>query len=105
MILKDHQQTVVRPRFVDAAENEVPAPGADVLTWRSSDESILTVTDNGDGTATVATTGTLGTASVTLSDDETGDGQPEFIGSLAVDVVTGPVTGIEVTADAPTERP
>lgn len=105
MILQDHQQAVVRPRFLDAARNEVPAPGGDVLSWRSSDETILTVQDNGDGSATVVTTGTLGTASVTLSDDETGDGQPEFIGSLAIDVVTGPVTAIELVAGEPTERP
>jgi hypothetical protein len=105
MILQDHQQVTLTATFVDAAGNSAEAPAQGTLAWVSSDPAVLVVTDNGDGSALVATTGTLGTASVTLSDDLDGDGVSEFVGSLAFDVVTGPVTGINLVAGDPTERP
>lgn len=105
MILQDHQQVTLTPTFVDAAGNTVPAPEAGALAWSSSDEGILTVQPQADGSAVVVTTGTLGTATVTLSDDLDGDGASDFVGSLAFDVVTGPVTGIQLSAGEPTERP
>lgn len=105
MILQDHQQVTLTPTFVDAAGNTVPAPAAGTLAWAVSDEAILAVDPQDDGSAVVRTTGTLGTATVTLSDDVDGDGVSDFVGSLAVDVVTGPVTGIQLAAGDPTERP
>lgn len=105
MILQDHQQVTLTPEFVDAAGNVVTGPAAGVLAWSTSDPAIITVTDNGDGSATAVTTGTLGTATVTLSDDTDADGTPNFLGSIALDVVTGAVTGINLVPGTPVERP
>ena len=76
-------------------------------TWESSDITILTVenvaTDNTSCTA--VTTGQVGTASVTVTNDVNKDGTGDFIGSLAFDVVAGPMAEIEVTAGTPTDKP
>ena len=105
MILTDSQQVTLSATFVDRAGNTVPAPDAGTLAWSSSDEAVVTVTDNGDGTALAVTTGTLGSVLITLTDDLDGDTVPEFLGSIAIDVVTGAVTGIVITPGAPTEKP
>lgn len=61
------------------------------LTYAVDNTSVLTLTDHGDGTALIVTTGPVGSALVTA----TGDG---VIGSLAVDVVAGDVASIKITA-------
>jgi len=76
-------------------------------TWESSDTTILTVENvAADNTScTAVTTGQVGTASVTVTNDVNKDGTGDFIGSLAFDVVAGPMAEIEVTAATPTDKP
>lgn len=102
MQLLDSQEVILSVSGKDKAGNPVAIPGQ--LVWTVSDENIASLTDNGDGTQTLATTGELGSVVVTVSDDVEGDGTPDFQGSLAVDVVAGPVTEIEVAASEPTDR-
>jgi hypothetical protein len=103
MQLLDSQQVTLSVSGVDAAGNPVPV-SATGLSFSVDDESILTLTDNGDGSALVVTTGSLGTATVTVSDDPDGDGTVNFQGSLAIDVVTGDVTEIVINAGEPSSR-
>jgi hypothetical protein len=101
--LLDSQQAVLSVSGLDAVGNPVSVPSTG-LSFSVDDESILTLTDNGDGTALVVTTGTLGTATVTVNDDPDGDGTVNFQGSLAIDVVSGEVTEISVALGEPTSR-
>jgi hypothetical protein len=103
MQLLDSQQVTLSVSGVDAAGNPVPIQPTG-LSFSVDDPAILNLTDNGDGTALVVTTGTLGTATVTVNDDPDGDGTVNFQGSLAIDVVTGDVTEIVVSAGEPTSR-
>jgi hypothetical protein len=103
MQLLDSQQVTLSVSGQDAAGNAVPI-GSGVLSFVVDDDTILTVTDNGDGTALAVTTGVLGTATITVSDDTDGDAEPNFLGSLAVDVVAGDVTEIVINTGEPTSR-
>ena len=103
--LLDSQQAVLRVTGFDKEGNPVDPTALGALTWTSSDPSVLTLTDNGDGTQTAVTTGVLGDAQVTVTDDVNGDGTGEFTGSLAFVVTAGPVAEITVTAGVPTDRP
>lgn len=95
--LMDDQKVSLAVTGADDAGNPVPLTGTPV--YAVDQPALLTLTDNGDGTAVVASTGTLGTATVTVTDAET-DGQA-FVGSLAVDVVNSALTVIQVTAGTP----
>ena len=63
------------------------------VTWKSADETVATVTDNGDGTATVTAVGN-GTTTITVT---TEDG--EYSASCNVRVTT-PVTGVSLDRTA-----
>jgi hypothetical protein len=102
MQLQDDQQVTLSVSATDDAGNVVVDAGT--LSFSVDDDTILTLTDNGDGTALVVTTGAVGTATVTVTDDEDADGNPDFQGSLAIDVVTGAVAEISITAGTPSSR-
>lgn len=104
MLLRDDQQVSLSVSPVDQAGNAVPVDSIGRITFEVDDNAVLTLTDNGDGTATVVTTGTLGTAVVTAKNDHDDDGTVDFQGSLAFDVVTGEVFSIAVNASEPTTR-
>jgi hypothetical protein len=76
-------------------------------TWESSDVNIITIANVApdNSSATAVTTGQVGTAAVTVTNDVNKDGTGDFIGSLAFDVVAGPMADIEVTAGTPTDKP
>jgi hypothetical protein len=76
-------------------------------TWESSDTTILTVENVSlDNTSCMAvTTGQVGSAAITVTNDVNKDGTGDFIGSLAIDVVAGPMAEIEVSAGTPTDKP
>ena len=76
-------------------------------TWESSDVNIITIANVApdNSSATAVTTGQVGTAAVTVTNDVNKDGTGDFIGSLAFDVVAGPMAEIEVTAGTPTDKP
>lgn len=104
MNLRDDQQVSLSVTFTDQVGNPVSPEQVGTLTFSVDDESILIVTDNGDGTALAVTTGTLGTATVTVQNDFDDDGTADFQGSLAFDVVAGDVFAINVAAGEPTSR-
>jgi hypothetical protein len=101
--LQDNQEVDLTADVRSAAGN--PAEAAS-LTWSSSDESVLTVQTGDDSSkVTVVTTGTIGVATVVVSDDEDGDpSTAEFLGSLSIEVVSGPVASISVSAGEPREK-
>lgn len=101
--LHDNATGSLRATEVDAAGVEVTGADAVPVTFAIDDDTVLTLTDNGDGTATVenVTPPAVGstavvTASATLPDGTTAQG------SVAIDVVSGPVASITVEA---TENP
>lgn len=104
MILLDNQNVTLSVSGTDVKGNPVDLTTGGTLTFTVDDDSILTLTDNGDGTASIAAVGPLGTATVTVSDDTDVDGTPNFQGSLAVDVVASGVTGIVIEPGTPTDQ-
>ena len=99
------QQVQLSISGADKYGNPVPITGD--TTWESSDTSILTIENVApDSTScTAVTTGQVGTAAVTVTNDTNKDGTGDFIGSLAFDVVAGAMAEIEVTAGTPQEKP
>jgi len=69
-------------------------------TYTVDDPTIITLTDNGDGTAEAAATGTLGTANVHV--DATADGVT-VSGDLQIVVVAGDAERVAIVAGAPEE--
>jgi hypothetical protein len=78
--------------FVDSKGNAAAIDGNPV--WGSSNPDVLTVQDNGDGTATITPTGTLGTAQVTCEADvDTGEGVKPLTLLGDVEVIAGEAVG------------
>jgi hypothetical protein len=65
------------------------------VTYACDNDTVLTLTDNGDGTALIVTTGPTGSALVTATGTVSGG---SVIGSLAVDVTSGEVSSIAISA-------
>ena len=100
--IQDSQQVPLSVNPEDSAGNTVPDTGA--LSWSVDDATLINLVDNGDGTFTAKSTGKLGTAVVSVSDVEPSpDGTivgATFLGTVSIDVVTGPVSQIVVNAGA-----
>ena len=103
MQLTADQQVELSISGVDRYGNPVDIEAGTV--WRSSDESIVQVFAHDASNATAVAVGPIGTAAVTVSADTSGDETPEFVGSLAIDVVAGDVADIEITAGEPEDKP
>jgi hypothetical protein len=99
-VLKDNQQVSFGVAGKDARGNDVPLTGTPVFAVDDTD--VLTLTDNGDGTGSVAATGTLGTAVLSVSDSET-NGQ-QFAGSVSIDVLAGDVAAVEIQLGTPQDQ-
>jgi hypothetical protein len=93
LVLTADQQARLQASGVDADGNPVDLTGA--ISYACDNTAVLTLTDNGDGTALVVTTGPTGSALVTATGTTSGG---DVIGSLAVDVVSGEVASIDITA-------
>jgi hypothetical protein len=100
-VLQDNQKVALSVVGVDERGN--PATITGTLAYATEDPNgVLTLTDNGDGTASVAATGTVGSAMVTVANDtDDPDADPNFMGSLAFDVIAGEVTAIQITPGTP----
>lgn len=102
MDLLDDQKVACGLQWTDEVGNEVPAPDplpADfAAVYSVSDPSILALTDNGDGTATVASTGTIGSANVHV--EVTANGAT-MTGDDAVNVVTDVASRISLKTGPP----
>lgn len=103
--LQATQQVALAVSAQDRYGNPVTVAGN--LLWTSSDESVITLDQSQvpvDGSVTAVTTGAVGSAAVTVTDDVNGDGTGDYIGSLAIDVVAGPMSEIVVTAGTPVDK-
>lgn len=97
--LKDNQQVTFSVTGKDAAGNDAPLTGTPV--YAVDDPSVLALTDNGDGSGSVAAQGKVGTGTLSVTDGETNGKQ--FIGSVAIDVIAGDVASVAVSLGAPTD--
>lgn len=88
--------------FTDEVGNAVPAPADAVVVYTVDDPSIINLTDNGDGTAEAAATGTLGTANVHVDASSVSAGLT-LTGDLQLVVVAGLAERIAIVAGAPEE--
>jgi hypothetical protein len=97
--LRDDQQVELTVEALDAEDN----PAAATTTFASSDESIVSLRDNGDGTA-VATASPgaagLGTATVTATVTQTSSGDT-LEGTFDIEVVAGDAVTVNVVAGTP----
>ena len=97
--LKADQKVAFSVSGADETGNPVDLTGTPVFTV--DDDAILSLTDNGDGSGEVAATGQLGSATLSVEDEET-SGQ-RFIGSVAIDVIAGDLAAIGIDLGAPEE--
>jgi hypothetical protein len=97
--LRDDQQVELTVEALDAEDN----PAAATTTFASSDESIVSLRDNGDGTAiATASPGAagLGTATVTATVTQTSSGDT-LEGTFDIEVVAGDAVTVNVVAGTP----
>jgi uncharacterized protein YjdB len=101
--LRDSEQVTLTAEALDSEGN----PANVTVAWSSSDESIVAVTDNGDGSAlAVASPGAGGLGSVTVTVDVTdvSDGDVHT-GTFDIEVVAGDAVTVNVAAGAPEAKP
>jgi hypothetical protein len=96
MDLQADKQVPLALQWTDEVGNPVDAPEGATAVYTVDDPTIINLTDNGDGTATAAAVGTLGTATVHVA---SGD----LAGDLAIVVVAGLAERITVVAGDPVE--
>jgi hypothetical protein len=104
MDLQADKKVALSVTATDEVGNPVPLPAGETVVYTVDDPSIIALTDNGDGTASAAATGTLGTANVHVE----ATGPLEASGDLQIVVVAGDAERItiepgaveEVTPDA-----
>ncbi|WP_239382610.1 MULTISPECIES: hypothetical protein [unclassified Frankia] len=96
MAIRDDQTVSFSVIGKDARDNEVPLAGV-VFSVDRPDLGLLT--DNGDGTGSVAAVGPLGVIVLTAVDTESNGNQ--FTGSVAIPVVGGDVQVVEIRLGTP----
>lgn len=87
LVLTDSQQVVLKLSALSAAGNPAPLENPTVT---SSDESIVTVASQDDGSFLIASTGKLGTSQIVANADaKIGEGVSEITGTDTIEVVAG----------------
>jgi hypothetical protein len=99
MDLQADKKVALSVAFTDEVGNPQSTPAGETIVYTVDDPSIINLTDNGDGTASAAATGTLGTANVHV--DATGP--LVATGDLQLVVVAGAAERLEVVAGPPEE--
>lgn len=87
------------PKFKDELDHEVPPPDNFSATYTVDDPDLVNLTDNGDGTASAAAVGDLGSTIVHL--EITGD--VNATGDLLLNVVAGDAERVEIGVGEITE--
>jgi hypothetical protein len=100
MDLQADQQVPLTVEWTDEVGNPTTAPEGVTYTYTVDDPTIISLTDNGDGSANAAAVGTLGTANVHL--DATWQGNT-LGGDLQIVVVAGLAERINIVAGEPSE--
>lgn len=101
MDLQADKQVTLSGEYTDEVGNPVAAPDGAAVTYSVDDPTSVTLTDNGDGTATAAATGVLGVANVHAAADF-GDGRTAS-GDLQIVVVAGDAERFAIVTSDPTE--
>jgi len=96
MDLQADKKVALSVTATDEVGNPVPLPAGETVVYTVDDPSIIALTDNGDGTASAAATGVLGTANVHV--DATGP--LEASGDLQIVVVAGDAERITIEPGA-----
>lgn len=101
MDLRADQQVTLSGGWTDEVGNPVPAPPQFTVVYSVDDPTIINLTDNNDGTAVAAATGTLGTANVHAVANS--PGMPTMTADLQIVVVAGLAERFTIVAGTPTE--
>jgi hypothetical protein len=101
MDLMADKKVTLSGSYTDEVGNPVSPPDGATVTYTVDDPAVINLTDNGDGTAVAAATGTLGTA--TVHAEATAPGVPTMTGDLAIVVVAGLAERFDVVAGEPEE--
>ena len=97
LTLGDNQKVLLSVTAIDEEGNVASNPTN--LVFSSSDESVVTVADNGDGSAVANAEGPLGTVTITV--DDTDPETPFTPGSLDIEVVATEAVGLNISAGTP----
>jgi hypothetical protein len=100
--LRDSEQVTLTVEALDSEGNTASAS----TTWTGSDDTIVAVTDNGDGSALIVASpgaGGLGSATVTATVTDTSDGD-QHTGTFDVEVVAGDAVTVNILAGTPEEK-
>lgn len=100
MDLQADKKVPLSVAYTDEVGNPLDPPVGATVTYTVDDPTIINLTDNGDGTAEAAATGTLGTANVHV--EAAVDGTT-FSGDLQIVVVAGDAERLAVLAGPPEE--
>ena len=100
MDLQADKKVALSVEYTDEVGNPTEAPAGATVTYTVDDPTIINLTDNGDGTAVAAATGTEGTANVHV---EAVAGGQTLTGDLQLVVVAGLAERLNVVAGAPEE--
>lgn len=101
MDLKADQRVELTIAWEDEMGNPTSAPDGVTIEYTVDDAAIIALTDNEDGTAVAASTGTLGTANVHAV--ISAPGFPTTTGDLQIVVVAGDAHRATIVAGEPTE--
>lgn len=96
--LPDNQQVSLSVEAQDAKGFATNEAGDVVVTWNTSDASVVNLQPAADGLSCLAVAGNPGSALVTVSDGANS-------GSLAFDVTAGPAAAIVINAGTPENQP
>jgi hypothetical protein len=100
--LTDIQQVKLKLSGKSAAGNPAMLEDATVT---SSDESVVTVAANADGSFTLASTGKLGTSQIVAkADAQIGDGVAEISGIETIEVVSSQAVVLDLNFEAPSPK-
>lgn len=100
MDLAADQKVALTGTYTDEVGNPTDAPVGSSVTYTVDDPTIINLTDNGDGTAEAAATGTLGTANIHA--EATAGGQT-LTADLQIVVVAGLAERFTIVAGEPEE--
>ena len=101
--LRDSEQVTLSAEALDSEGN----PASASVAWTSSDDTVVAVTDNGDGSALAVASpgaGGLGTATVTCDVTDTSDADVHT-GTFDIEVVAGDAVTVNITAGTPEAKP
>lgn len=100
MDLQADKKVTVSLQWTDEVGNPVETPADASAVYTVDNDSVIDLTDNGDGTAVVAATGNLGTANVHV---DVTSGDKTLTGDLQVNVVAGLAERVNIVAGDPEE--